>query len=289
MGNRGVPNLGGYRYWLLLASFSFIFLSLSACHQKNNDTAGLPTEAATPQIVNATNVVEKSDLSQIAVLIFIELPDGFSSLCTGVLLDDHYILSAAHCKSEDAVKMYAMFSKDFYEMESDEVYDISEIYIHPDYKPRGAGVAFGYRNDIALYQLSKPAPKNHIRTKIFDDQKMPPRFEFWALGYGASTGENIDDSGEGVLRQKTLHARDYSNDLPYFMVHQKQGGVCIGDSGGPALIKRGSSYYVVGTVSSALYGSNQDRCSSEAIYMNSQYYVSWIKSIISSFESKKPF
>ncbi len=190
---------------------------------------------------------------------------GMMGGCTGTLIDDDVVLTAAHCvcAQESATELdpeafEVRFGAD---SSSDIRRDVAEVQRHPGYHPRYIV------NDIALLRLSRPAPveiapipflPTHLR--IADaDVGLPMEF----VGFG------VDEYGRAGTKLHVLGAVKWicTNDqgcnfgnqvygMPNTLCFdQSEGGTCSGDSGGPGLFERDGQAFVAAVTS---YGPQGD-------------------------------
>lgn len=186
-----------------------------------------------------------------------------SPYCTGTLITDDVILTAAHCLDEarggkafrtaspDTVAIY--LGGENAQTDADPIFiGVTETLIHPSYDRNAL------RNDIALIRLSIDAPASIPRVPA-----LPASLGFTA----ADIGDDLDFAGFGYAEDRSfgwlLHALnplggfgcsvsgcgsagDAATQISY---RQPTAGPCNGDSGGPAFITRGGTAYVGGITS----------------------------------------
>ncbi len=170
---------------------------------------------------------------------------------------------------------------------------------------------------MALIVLKNNAPEQLQVADFTSTEKFEtPNQEFLALGFGATRFDGTALSGADQLRSKKLNILSLSSDKKTFYVEQKKGGICKGDSGGPAFVRTQDQLYVIGiaknirlnsplnptaniTVDSNLYsaaGSDKTLCPDPkkssrhkkinycalwSQYSRVSYYKSWIQNEIS--------
>ncbi|KAK3776050.1 hypothetical protein RRG08_046717 [Elysia crispata] len=236
------------------------------------------------------------------------------SYCGGVLINRHWILSAAHCyvnhrlnglgeaqnwKARLGTVDYS--TSEYHKLRNDmgcsvgddemrewEI-DIKKIVLHPSFDNRNGPSL----DDIALIKLSRPAPKiSRIEPIALPSQtntSFPSRGQMCTtMGWGCTS------RGGGVsLRAVQIHLPIYSNRLCRKMYkvfsldknfcagyrsRRINISTCRGDSGGPLLCTSGSQY----TLAGILHGGRQtSRGSYPRIFQRVQHYLPWIQSVIS--------
>lgn len=197
--------------------------------------------------------------------------------CTGTLIADDIVLTAAHCLDEAG-----FFSATFnplepgdlvvgfgYSKQSLNFEAVDYLEINPGYDRTQLGV-----NDIALIRLVDPAPTG------FDPIPALP-FSL-ALDPVADVGEPVNFAGfglndlVGIPYGSKLEVDGTIDAVNAITVEYEQfaGGPCGGDSGGPMFIDRAGDWYVAGVTS---WGSaNCDGFGAFGVSTTPDVYESWI-------------
>lgn len=275
------------RYFFLI---SFLLMTFS-CQKPFSENSALIAGNEDSAIVNGQVVTNKDvPFSKLAIMLLGRDAHGNIYLCTGSLIRKDLILTAAHC-AVGIQEQIAIFSPNRDDSSADRL--VVKKQIHLGYISKAESSDKNKpMDDIAILKINASAPAGYIVLPLLDSQQVPKNeISFLAAGYGSTTGRPVEDSGSGQLRVKTLKAKIKSAE-PVFVVDQAAGGVCSGDSGGPAVAVLDNKVYVAGVAAQVSYFKllerywpGYDSCKDESIYTNVAYYSQWIKEAIKKIDA----
>jgi hypothetical protein len=150
---------------------------------------------------------------------------GTKGHCTGVVLAQDMVLTAAHCLQAGTLHVYLSLSPVA-------LGDVVQAIPHPLYNAAQRGSP-----DLAILKLAKPLPDRF--TPVFLEPRLPGNgADLIVAGYGRSA--ESDTKPNLVLRTVLQHiAVRYSTYLTLTAVGDSAAGAAPGDSGGPVFTYRG--------------------------------------------------
>ncbi|CAF3476232.1 unnamed protein product [Adineta steineri] len=229
--------------------------------------------------------------------------------CAATLIANRYLLTAAHCLSNqlptfDTMRLpnrYQSSLKDTYRVSFDVIdvendivnngninnkkqsrtYTLEHACIHPGFNHNTL------LHDIAILKLKQPI----IRSSLIDTICLPTNEQIinngsrlWVAGWGSnaeySSSLNTLMHADLQMLPSSLCPSIESND--YQICAGWSDGkkdACRGDSGGPLMLLSNNRWYIVGIVS---FGDGCSRANSGGIYTRVSAYHKWIREIMSS-------
>ncbi|KAM9659000.1 LOW QUALITY PROTEIN: transmembrane protease serine 13 [Trichechus inunguis] len=252
----------------------YVSLQCSHCGQR----------AMTGRIVGGTLASESKWPWQVS------LHYGTAHICGGTLIDDQWVLTAAHCffvtreRLLDGWKVYAG-TNNLHQLP--EAASISQIIINGNYTEEQDDY------DIALMRLSKPLPLSaHIRPACLPmhGQTFSLNETCWITGFGKT--KETDEKTSPFLREVQVNLIDFQKCNGYLVYDSYltprmmcagdiHGGrdSCQGDSGGPLVCEQNNRWYLIGVTS---WGTGCGQRNKPGVYTKVTEVLPWIYSKMES-------
>ncbi len=287
---------GFIKILVLLFCLGLIQLTNTACTKLQSANSKNQIDAQNLSgIMGGTKVFETDLLAKKVFYLainssLIKTPSGLAarqdSFCSAIVLSPQVVLTAAHCVENvlpENINLIEGVSPWLSPLNPERWHQSTDILIHPKFKKNSPDY------DLALLKLNRPLSGGSVVT-IYDQD---PNQLFIALaGYGFrinSIRSGADDSSQsndvlknnsGELFYITQLLQNYSvNNLTFFFEKSSAETVCIGDSGGPALIynEQTQNFAALGLLSGSVQFvssqqnaqfMDQDFCSETPVYSN---------------------
>lgn len=249
------------------------FIFMTACAPAPQDQINdeqINQSAFASGIIGGKDVAPQDPLSTSIVALY---DVKSSNLCTGSILSDSIILTAAHCLAKDYRNLRVIFANDL--MANNRVVRKVLGSVASRYWSTRSRETVD-TGDIALVRFEGGLPKGYKPARLMTMvASLRAGQEVLLAGYGISNG--VTGEGSATLRKTNVRIENPNYGRGEVRVDQRSGtGACHGDSGGPAYINLGGVNYLWGVTSRGSDDPNND-CSQFAIYTNAIAYGSWIQ------------
>lgn len=232
-------------------------------------------------IIGGKDITTPNDYSAHIVGIY-DVKAG--AICTGSILSQSIVVTAAHCVESGAQFLRVVFGTDI-ESRSLTIRTADNVKVSPLWAFRqNADLNTG---DIALIHFQGGLPEGYQPIRFLSDmQKLADGMTITLAGFGASrvvSGRNprtgapaSDHQGAGKLRltDTTILKAQYSK-TEFTTDSSKGHGACHGDSGGPAFVTINGEMVLVGVTSRSV-DDPSDTCAVSAAYTSLPFYAPWV-------------
>ena len=276
---------------VLLVKYALFATSLSACARQIQSQEAIQA-LGDKGIVNGQRVTHITKLSaRVVHVLFFDPHTGKASGCTGSLLPNNIVLTAAHCLEvgqKFAIGFGTKFSDQDDWAEAYSNHPVIAVKYIPGFHSRDA--LFKADNDLGLIKFKGKIPVGYepfpepTGTEIVDLKNVRT---FHMIGYGQTSYFSKYD---GTLRTTSLSASNINPNgetvYPFsrfletaLIVSQPTTGVCSGDSGSPLVAYVNDQPKLVGVATSAgNYANLQgEQCSGSATFIRIDKHIHWLK------------
>jgi endonuclease G len=206
--------------------------------------------------------------------------------CSGVLVSDRVVVTAAHCAPSINRAFLAGRSLSYLGVDG-EVARVERVLVHPEYHPDLVP-----SHDIAVLVLAEAA--NTTPAPVATHQHVAAQDEVMLVGFGYD--HPTADVGFGTKRKVSVRLTQTAGDPDdlvaalerthgFDSASEFHAGIkglgkdsCNGDSGGPAYVQSESGFLVAGITSRAAFSADT-RCGDGGIYTRITPYLDWIHEV----------
>ncbi len=230
-------------------------------------------------IIGGARVQESDPDAHNVILISSSTASGEDSeFCTAAAISPRVLLTAAHCINGPAsgarVFFYSSISCESGFDSRFNMAKVKDVRVHPEYQPTD-GVN-GSKNDLALIFLNNPIPLSYNIYKIASSDDVTNENSLYFWGYGI-VGEK--KGGSGILRKTQFDGSNYKilTAEKRIEIDQAAGhGICMGDSGGPAIVRIDNSLQILGVNSYVSQAKAAAACTDKASATLVEAFIPWI-------------
>jgi secreted trypsin-like serine protease len=218
-------------------------------------------------------------MTRFVVAITYNNDKGEFKACTGGIIGQQMILTAAHCVPKDLSSMRVVVGETQSHNEALAVTPVAAARIHPLYEAHVNDWDNAY--DLAVIKTRDPLPARtrhlQLAASYFPVSLIP---SVYIIGYGVTgfnkKGEAIN---EGTLNAAIAKRADRNDDEKFVRLNQREGtGACVGDSGGPMVVENKEGFIVMGVASTVFNGDlpRSQLCSGDATHISVSFFRHWI-------------
>lgn len=211
----------------------------------------------------------RADHAEIDGIVEIATGWGGSHLCTGSLIRNDMVLTAAHCAVFPAEDLYIIYGCNDIDNSSCQRVPVQNVFVHPKWD-----LDFLSTNDLAIMVPVEPIPLK--LAQISPRKTLPEGLSVKAVGFGRRNGDSgVLYAGRGRI----------TTDYRYELIAHMNGSLDPnpGDSGGPLLVMDNGRFKIVGVLSRSRWSNTSKKevfvHSGHAIYTKPIMYIDWINEV----------
>lgn len=253
-------------------------LTLAGCQKgSSNQNAQLGKNGLSTGIINGVDANGTEPFAASVIGIGTKSGNGFSIYCSGTLINNNTVVTAAHCMTDVGSDDYVVFGL----QENGANVQGRKIVRSAYHEKYNAWAQEGTRdlNDIGMAQFTGGLPANARPAQLLpDDTILQNGTNILLVGYGVNNGST--QSGSGILRYTEAPIAEFNYGTSEIRTDEKAHGSCNGDSGGPGFVHYNGKYYLWGATS-----RGDARCVQEGIYTKVTAFRSWMDSKVAAWKN----
>lgn len=284
-----------HRNFLLLTIF--ILLAVGLAQPGEQYFAYTPPPKITPSSPDETDIVggtvaSPGEYPWMAALVISTEPDpNYGQYCGGSLVDELWVLTAAHCVSDEsgttpASEIHIVLGVNNLDEgltagNQGQRIPVTEVIVHPDYDPATED------SDLALLKLIKPAsitttvttiaPASLAQSNLYAAGITATVTGWGDTSFGGSPTNELLEVDVPIVSQLTCNAA-YAGEITANMLCAGVAGkdACQGDSGGPLIVPNGTGGWIQAGIVS--WGEECGLPNFPGVYTRVGNFYSWIQS-----------
>lgn len=232
-----------------MQNYAAVFLLLFALGCGSSSTTEFEHDACAALSARLYNAESCSTARKGIVRLVIGKSDLSQGVCTGSVLNERFIVSAAHCLDQ-AIAVQAVVTG--------VVIGAERIHIHPQFSSDQSGVVFF--KDVALIEFAEALPAATSPFAVLTEEDVQVGEEVILAGvaeHQQNSSPAVDQFQLAPLLVGNAYITEVTNDHLFTRAEGKSSNPCRGDSGGPLLVAREGRFMLAGVVSS---GTSREGC-----------------------------